>query len=179
MTRSSALAYYRGVLGEELSRRVAPSRVHTCLLRINALELLLQHVGTEGGAASIPAWERRIDRRYGQFSPSPTQAAFMDYVADLVAVADANDCSDRMVHLSGDPGSGKTEAIIQRAMRLARGGAKVLILCPTGQLVTAYRERLGEDEQDAYRRRDYSQRLSHCAERRQEDLCSAWSPAAL
>ena len=111
------MAYYCEALGEELSRRVAPSRVGTCLFRVNALELLLQHVGTERGAASIPAWERRIDRRYGQFVPSPTQKAFMDYVADLCAVADANDCSDRMVHLYGDPGCGKTEASIQLAIR--------------------------------------------------------------
>ena len=32
---------------------------------------------------------------------------------------------------------------------MARGGGKILILCPTGQLVTAYRQRLGEDDSDA------------------------------
>ena len=97
----------------------------------------------------IPAWDRRIDRHYGKFTPSPTQKEFMDYVCDVASVADANDCSQRMVHQSGDPGSGKMEAIIQLAFRLAKGGAKVLILCPTGQLVTAYQERLGEDDEDS------------------------------
>ena len=109
----------------------------------------MEHVGTERGAQSIPAWDRRIDRCYARFKPSETQKEFIDYCSDLASISDGNDCSDRMVYLSGDPGSGKTECIIQLAILLAAGAARVLILCPTGQLVTAYLERLGEDEEDS------------------------------
>ena len=148
MSRASAATYYRGIVAEDLRRRVSPGRVATFLYRAQALELLLEHVGTERGAQSIPAWDRRIDRCYARFKPSETQKEFIDYCSDLASISDGNDCSDRMVYLSGDPGSGKTECIIQLAIRLAAGGAKVLILCPTGQLVTAYLQRLGEDEED-------------------------------
>ena len=132
MSRTSAATYYREIVAEDLRRRVSPGRVSTFLYRAQALELLLEHVGTERGAQSIPAWDRRIDRCYARFKPSETQKEFIDYCSDLASISDGNDCSDRMVYLSGDPGSGKTECIIQLAIRLAAGGAKVLILVRRG-----------------------------------------------
>ena len=58
-----------------------------------------------------------------------------------------------MLYLCGDPGSGKTEAIVQLALRIARGHGKVLVLCPTGQLVAGYMERFCDDDRDAIQRR--------------------------
>ena len=41
------------------------------------------------------------------------------------------------------------QAIIQLARRISATYGKVLILCPTGQLVTSYRQRIEEDEADS------------------------------
>ena len=46
----------------------------------------------------------------------------------------------RWMHITGGPGTGKTEDIIHAAYRAAEVGARVLILCPTGALVHAYKE---------------------------------------
>ena len=53
----------------------------------------------------------------------------------------------RWMHITGGPGTGKTEAIIHAAYRAAAAGARVLILCPTGALVHAYKERLPPTDQ--------------------------------
>ena len=46
------------------------------------------------------------------------------------------------MHIAGGPGTGKTEAIIHATYRAAEVGARILILCPTGALAHAYKERL-------------------------------------
>ena len=150
MDRSTAASYYISVVTTELSCRVRPSRVLTFSYRVRALEELLSHLGTPPGAMDIPLWDLKISVGLSKPTLSSCQDAFVSHVVDLCSVADANehDASHRMVHLCGDPGSGKTEAIIQLALRLGRNSANVLILCPTGQLVTTYRERISEDDND-------------------------------
>ena len=150
MDRSTAAAYYSMVVCQELTGRMRPARVRTFAHRVRALEQLLRHLGTPDGAADIPMWERKINIGLSEVRLSDCQRAFVDHVVGLCAIDDSNvlDASERMTHLCGDPGCGKTEAIIQLALRLAASHAKVLVLCPTGQLVTAYRERLSEDDND-------------------------------
>ena len=46
------------------------------------------------------------------------------------------------LYLGGDPGTGKSEILVHAAHRAADAGMKVLLMCPTGTLVHAYRERL-------------------------------------
>ena len=46
------------------------------------------------------------------------------------------------MHVSGEPGAGKTEAVLYAAVQTAVGGGRVMVACPTGALVTTYRERL-------------------------------------
>ena len=53
----------------------------------------------------------------------------------------------RWMHITGGPGTGKTEAIIHAAYIAAETGCRVLILCPTGALVHAYKERLPPTDQ--------------------------------
>jgi len=51
------------------------------------------------------------------------------------------------MHITGIHGTGKTEAIIHAAYRAAETGCRVLILCPTGALAHAYKERLPVTDQ--------------------------------
>ena len=65
-----------------------------------------------------------------------------------MAVADANICpNSRLLHVTGGPGTGKTEVVIQCAVDASRQGARVLVACPIGALVVVYRQRCppGED----------------------------------
>ena len=48
--------------------------------------------------------------------------------------------------LGGDLGTGKSEVLVHAAIDAANNGAKVLMMCPTGTLVHAYRERLPAHE---------------------------------
>jgi len=79
-----------------------------------------------------------------------TQLEFLDIVADNINVKDSGEMHDlrnRFMHITGGPGTGKTEAIIHAAYRAAENGARVFILCPTGALVHAYKERLPPTDQ--------------------------------
>ena len=128
MARSTAAEYYCQVVSHELSRRVAPSRVHTCIYRLRAVDLLLEALGTAPGTALIPMWNQRIETGLTEVDLSSEQQAFIDHVVEQTMVADSRaiDCSERMTHLCGDPGSGKTEAILRCAKTVCATGAKVL-----------------------------------------------------
>ena len=65
-----------------------------------------------------------------------------------IRVCDANSMreADRWLYLSGEPGSGKSEVIVHAAVEAASSGYNVLILCPTGALVHAYKDRLPESD---------------------------------
>ena len=81
---------------------------------------------------------------------SGKQQEFLDAVADRINVRDSSEMAgglSRWMHITGGPGTGKTEAIIHAAYRAAGVGARVLILCPTGALVHAYKERLPPTDQ--------------------------------
>ena len=51
------------------------------------------------------------------------------------------------MHITGGPGTGKTEFLIHAAYRAAESGCRVLLLCPTGALAHAYKERLPPADQ--------------------------------
>ena len=71
-------------------------------------------------------------------------------MADRIYVRDANDRAgglSRWMHLAAGPGTGKSGVIIYAAYRAAASGCRVLILCPTGTLVHAYKERLPPTDQ--------------------------------
>ena len=81
---------------------------------------------------------------------SDEQLEFLNIVAERINIRDSSDLAaglDRWMHITGSPGTGKTEAIIHAAYRAAEVGARVLILCPTGALAHAYKERLPPTDQ--------------------------------
>jgi hypothetical protein len=78
------------------------------------------------------------------------QEEFLAIVADRINIRDSSDMAagyNRWLHITGGPGTGKTEVIIHATYRAAEAGCRVLILCPTGALVHTYRERLPPTDQ--------------------------------
>ena len=71
----------------------------------------------------------------------------LDAVEAGTAVVDANDIrsANRLLQVSGGPGTGKTEVILEAAIRAANAGCKVLLLGPIGLLVTSHRQRIPPD----------------------------------
>ena len=51
------------------------------------------------------------------------------------------------MHITRGPGTGNPEVIIHATYRVAEGRARVLIQCPTGALVHAYKERFPPTDQ--------------------------------
>ena len=50
--------------------------------------------------------------------------------------------TQRFLYVKGRPGSGKTDVLIEGAVRAAKDGLTVLIVCPTGALVCSLKELL-------------------------------------
>ena len=68
---------------------------------------------------------------------SDQQEEFLAIVADRINIRDSSDMAtglDCWMHITGGPGTGKTEAIAHAAYRGAEVGARVLVLYPTGAL---------------------------------------------
>ena len=78
---------------------------------------------------------------------SPGQAELLRVAREALSVDDANELRlapvlSRFAHVTGEPGCGKSEALIYAAHEASRREARVLIACPTGVLVGQYRDRL-------------------------------------
>ena len=50
----------------------------------------------------------------------------------------------RYLYVKGGPGSGKSAVLLELAVRAAKAGNRVLIVCPTGQLVHSFKSQLPE-----------------------------------
>ena len=68
----------------------------------------------------------------------------LNAIAEGISVADANLVreTNRVLHVKGGPGTGKTEVIIAAAQQAIDNGCRVLIAGPIGLLVSLYRTKL-------------------------------------
>ena len=74
---------------------------------------------------------------------SPQQQEVLNVVQQGLLCEDANATpNSRALFVTGGPGCGKTEVVLQCALDAASGTAKVLIACPIGPLVAAYRQKI-------------------------------------
>jgi hypothetical protein len=127
-------------------RGLPRSRIRTFSARVRACALLLQ--ATERGEIDVQAWNAKSIKTMPQRTWSPQQAEVLEAAASGVACCDANVAANsRVLLVTGGPGTGKTEVVMQCAMNAAADGCKVLIACPTGALVATYRERLPPHEE--------------------------------
>ena len=74
---------------------------------------------------------------------SPEQAEVLRIVSGGLDTDDFNvSANSRHLVVTGGPGIGKTEVMMQVALDADRSGCKVLIACPLGQLVSKYKQQL-------------------------------------
>ncbi|CAJ1358990.1 unnamed protein product, partial [Effrenium voratum] len=122
-------------------RGLESHRIRTFSARIQATALLLR--ATAAGEVNAASWNARRVSSRPQRRWSAQQAQALEAIAAGLASCDANASPNaRLLLLTGGPGTGKTEVVAQAALDAAQDNCKVLIACPTGVLVAAYRERL-------------------------------------
>ena len=122
-------------------RGLESHRIRTFSARIQATALLLR--ATAAGQVNAASWNARCVSSRPQRQWSAQQAQALEAIAAGLACCDANARPNaRLLLLTGGPGTGKTEVVAQAALDAAQDNCKVLIACPTGVLVAAYRERL-------------------------------------
>ena len=112
----------------DLRMRVCDARVNTFLSRLDALSLLTKFV--RANPSSLEAWRHTRDVTLRSMTWSGKQQEFLDAVADRINIRDSSDMAaglDRWMHITGGPGTGKTESIIHAAYRAAEVGVRVLI----------------------------------------------------
>ena len=120
-------------------------RILTFKARIHACGLLLAAV--ERKELNPAEWSARSFREAPRRLWPPQQQQVLDAVQAGTAVVDANAvrASNRLLQVSGGPGTGKTEVIIEAAITSAHNGCKVLLLGPIGLLVNSHRQRIPAD----------------------------------
>ena len=83
---------------------------------------------------------------------SVEQQAVIDLFDAAMRRSDANldarlaDAPRRLLHVSGEPGAGKSEVTLHCAWKCLNSEGKVLIACPTGALVTTLREKMPDND---------------------------------
>lgn len=72
---------------------------------------------------------------------SPQQQEVLDAIQEGINITDANDLdvSQRVLQVTGGPGTGKTEVVIAAALAASQAGFRVLVGVPVGLLVSMYR----------------------------------------
>ena len=84
------------------------------------------------------SWDRIHRPQYASKTWSPEQCEVLKRVSDAVSFDDEEERrrSSRFLYVQGAPGSGKSAVMLESAIRSAKMGLTVLIVCPTGALVT-------------------------------------------
>ena len=131
-------------------RGIPQNRIKTFMSRMRAYKMLLDRIDSEADIQFkkdlIKKWDYKRVVHLEDKIWSPQQKDVRAAVMNGVQIADANvSPHSRFLLVTGGPGTGKTEIVIQCAIDAAREGMKVLIACPIGALVAVYRQRLPPD----------------------------------
>ena len=91
-------------------------------------------------------WHSVSRPQYQRRTWAPRQEEVLGAVAHAVSLDDEEQkrLHKRCLFVSGGPGSGKSAVLLELAVRAAKGGTRVLIVCPTGQLVHSFKSQLPE-----------------------------------
>ena len=145
--RFDALLYIERLAYADMEcRSIKPDRIQSSCQRIRASFYLAYGVCLSDDRE---LWKRfpsgTIDE---SLPPSADQQEAIRFFVSAVSIADAEHHfkSSRRLFLVGEPGSGKTEVFIRFCAFAIKNQLRVLILCPTGQLVASYRQKLPEHE---------------------------------
>ena len=129
-------------------RSIKEDRVQSSLQRIRATFYLAYGVCD---SVTRNLWNQCPSSAIDESFPlSEDQQAAMDFFIKAVSISNAEEHFDRnskrRLFISGEPGSGKSEVFVRYCAYGLKDQLRVLILCPTGQLVAAYRQRLPDSE---------------------------------
>ena len=132
---------------ELLFRGLSTDRVMTCKARISASHVLL--LAVRDGQADPSLWSARNIHVAPQRQWSVEQRRVLDAISAGINVADEQDlkATERVLRVTGGPGTGKTEVVIAAAQQAIDAGCRVLIAGPIGLLVSMYRQRLVAGDQ--------------------------------
>lgn len=92
------------------------------------------------------SWDTLVYAPYKLKDWHPKQKEALDRIRERTTIDDeeVKKKTRRFLYLKGKPGSGKTAVLIEAAIRAAKDGLTVLIVCPTGALVCSLKEMLPE-----------------------------------
>ena len=136
-------------------RGATPARRYNFRSTIRARFLLVSQWLRPGADAAFElikkGWNLERPHHLPPRTWSEGQAELLRVAREALSVDDANELRlapvlSRFVHVSGEPGCGKSEALIYAAHEASGREARVLIACPTGVLVGQYRDRLPSTE---------------------------------
>ena len=114
--------------------------------------LLLERVRNCEGQVQYEYYKQQWDTihrpSYVHWEWSPRQEEVLAAVSQALSLDDEEERRRRWRRLfvSGGPGSGKSAVLFEVAVRSAAAGARVLIVCPTGQLVHSFKSQLPEHD---------------------------------
>ena len=125
-------------------RSTFSARCHSMRLVLNSLKQ---------GADDIAAfsWEAHVYNRSPVRVWSPEQSNVLEVVGGVLEVDDANELlpaarkSARIFTVTGGPGTGKTEVILECAVRASNAGSNLFIGASLGLLTSTYRSRIPPD----------------------------------
>ena len=152
---NDAHAYLRECILDDLEKRcIAESRRMSCVHRLHATRSFAQYAKALTGPEFErlqQAWTLVSTGRLHERVWSTAQEQVLHAITSGVCSLDENEDREAMrwLYVCGKPGSGKSEVLIHAAVRAADTGANVLILCPTGALCCAYKERLPANDRIA------------------------------
>ena len=146
-----AYAYLLELASRDLQYRgFRDDRVANFARKQEASMLLLQRVRHCADDAEYEMLRQQWDSvnrpQYQRRTWSPRQEEALGAVAYAVSLDDEEQKRQhaRCLFVSGGPGSGKSAVLLEMAIRSAKGGLRVLIVCPTGQLVHSFKCQLPE-----------------------------------
>ena len=121
-------------------RGLSDDRIATFKAKVQATHLLLLQI--RDGHEDAAYWSARALPGAPHRQWSPEQQRVLDWVASRINISDATDTHNRVLQVSGAPGTGKTEVVIAAANLALADQCRVLIAGPIGLLVAMYRLRL-------------------------------------
>ena len=124
--------------------RFTQARCDTFRWHLNAKWALLTRLGRRatGVADEVAMWNYVPVKPLKAPKWSPDQEVVLAEITKRLKPDEGGDEKTKPLYLGGDPGTGKSEIMVHAAHQAADSGMKVLLMCPTGTLVHAYRERL-------------------------------------
>ena len=124
--------------------------LHFRVLKQEANFLLHRRIATCADAEELAMlqtmWNEVHRPKYRQPDWSPKQKEALGKIRGNVSYEDedAKQNSCRFLYTAGAPGSGKSAVLLEAAVWAAGQGMHVLMICPTGQLVYAFKSSLPE-----------------------------------